>query len=139
MKKTMIAIAMMTLILTGSVLAQHAKSSGSISNRRQTNLGDTATHEIGHNRRQVNGIGNPFGMGGTVTAGVKNRQGYNLGDTATHEIGYKETRRQNQISFPKMDGNNKESGIVSKQINRTRSLNLLPYMEQSNIYRCKPR
>lgn len=127
MKKPAIAIAMMTLILTGTTWAQRQKNFGStamgsgsgvgVHNRRPTrrslyanNIGqgvhaeaqdgsgtDNANRQRG---RRPNAIGNPFGLGGTVTAGVKNRQSANLGDTATHEVGHKGTRRNPQFRPP---------------------------------------
>jgi hypothetical protein len=39
-------------------------------------------------RRAPRQVGNPVGLGGTVTAGVKNRKPMNLGDTGTHEVGH---------------------------------------------------
>jgi hypothetical protein len=66
MKKTAIAIATMSLLLTLIVTA-------SGQDRR---------------RRAPQQVGNPFGLGGTVTPGVKNRKPMNLGDTGTHEVGH---------------------------------------------------
>lgn len=94
MKKTAIAIATMTLVLVGTTLAQPRQ-------------------------RPTRQIGNPIGLGGTVTAGIKqtpnqdqrtnrkiptsqgdqpelqiaNSPQQNLGDTGTHEVGHKGNRR----------------------------------------------
>jgi hypothetical protein len=87
MKNTAIAIAMMTLVLIGTAWGQER-------------------------RRAPRQIGNPIGLGGTVTAGVKNRKPMNLGDTGTHEVGHKGQRR---------------------------TQNLLPYIEQDNVYKTKQR
>ncbi|MBL8205767.1 MAG: hypothetical protein JNM09_16150 [Blastocatellia bacterium] len=85
MKKTVIATMMMTLVLIGTIWAQPK-------------------------RKTPPQVGNPFGLGGTVTAGVKNRQPAtfrkridkatpvaNLGDTGTHEVGHKGNRRNGQF------------------------------------------
>lgn len=95
MKKTTTAIAMLslTLIFAGSAFGQNNK------------------------RRAPQQIGNPFGLGGTVTAGVKNRQPVNarkridkatpltnLGDTGTHEVGHVKGRRQQSQYNPKEVG-----------------------------------
>jgi hypothetical protein len=89
MKKTTIAIATLSLILT---------------------LAATAFGQP--RRRAPQQVGNPVGLGGTVTAGVKNRKPMNLGDTGTHEVGHKGQRR---------------------------TQNLLPYIEQDNVYKTKQR
>lgn len=65
MKKTAIAIAMMTLVLIGTTLAQPQRrvaqstalgggSGVGIKNRRTANLGDTGTHEVGHKGKRRN-------------------------------------------------------------------------------------
>ena len=106
MKKTAIATMIMTLVVIGTTWAQP-------------------------NRRASSQVGNPFGLGGTVTAGVKNRQpatfrkridksspAFNGGDTATHEVGHKQAnsganQRMNpgtrQPSYLKIEGIDGES------------------------------
>lgn len=71
MKKTTITIATLSLILT---------------------LAATAFGQP--RRRAPQQVGNPFGLGGTVTAGVKNRKPMNLGDTGTHEVGHVKGNRR---------------------------------------------
>lgn len=110
MKKTAIATMIMTLVLIGTTLAQPK-------------------------RRTPPQVGNPFGLGGTVTAGVKNRQPAtfrkridkgapvaNLGDTGTHEVGHKGKRRNGQFRpNPSGDGTTqhfRKSG-TSAQNNRS--------------------
>ncbi|MFN7931445.1 MAG: hypothetical protein U0Y68_26655 [Blastocatellia bacterium] len=152
MKKTVLAIAMMTLILTGTTWAQRQKNFGStamgggsgvgVRNRRPAprslyanNIGQGVHAEPqdgsgtdNANRRRPNAIGNPFGLGGTVTAGVKNRQSANLGDTATHEVGHKGKSRRGAIGEGASDVNARHAQPRKPQ-------NLLPYMEQSNVRR----
>jgi len=98
MKKTAIATMIMTLVLIGTTWAQPK-------------------------RKTPPQVGNPFGLGGTVTAGVKNRQPRNLGDTATHEVGHKGKRRNGQFRpNPTGDGTTQQfrkSG-TSEQNNRSR-------------------
>jgi hypothetical protein len=76
MKKTTIAIAILTFSLLSTAMAQEK-------------------------RKAPRQVGNPFGLGGTVTAGVKNRKPTNLGDTGTHEVGHKGTRRRSAQYNPK--------------------------------------
>ncbi|HEX4951621.1 MAG TPA: hypothetical protein VFZ34_33495, partial [Blastocatellia bacterium] len=120
MKKTATTIALMTLVLIGTTLAQPPRRvAGStavgrgtgvgVKNRQPMNLhkridkatpltqaedGSGTDNANWQRGRRPNAVGNPFGLGGTVTAGAKNQQGYNLGDTATHEVGHKGKRRR---------------------------------------------
>ncbi len=102
MKKTTIAIATMSLLLTLVVTAS------------------------GQDRRRApQQVGNPIGLGGTVTAGVKNRKPMNLGDTGTHEVGHKGNRRPTPKGYSFGASNptviNNESTGKSSQNNRTRA------------------
>lgn len=103
MKKTAIAIATMSLLLTLVVTA-------SGQDRR---------------RRAPQQVGNPIGLGGTVTAGVKNRKPMNLGDTGTHEVGHKGNRRPTPKGYSFGASNptvvNNQSTGKNSQNNRTRA------------------
>lgn len=78
MKKTAIAFAMMTLILIGTTVAQPARriagstamgggSGVGVKNRQSANLGDTATHEVGHKGKRRNGQSHPNPTGDGTT------------------------------------------------------------------------
>ncbi len=125
MKKTATTIAIMTLILISTAYGQER-------------------------RRPTRQIGNPFGLGGTVSAGINqtpnqvqrakrksptstgdqpemqitNSQKQSLGDTATHEVGHKGKRRNGQVRpNPTGDGTTqhfRKSG-TSGQNNRSRT------------------
>lgn len=132
MKKTAIAMMTMMLILIGTTWAQPQK-------------------------RPTKQIGNPIGLGGTVTSGVKKQQpatfrkridksspllrtGESSGDTGTHEVSHKTKRRptksQPSIKFDGIDGESNYAQM--KNANAPgKNQNLLPYVEQDNVKRQK--
>jgi hypothetical protein len=123
MKNT--AIAMMTLVLIGTAWGQER-------------------------RRAPRQIGNPIGLGGTVTAGVKNRKPMNLGDTATHEVVAKGKHKTMNLGDtgtheighkgkrqPMNLGDTATHEVVAQGKRRTQ--NLMPYVKQDNVHKTTPR
>lgn len=117
MKKTAFTLMTLVLIFTGTVLGQEKRRP------KPTNLGDTATHEVGHkgNRRKApkQFRPNPSGDGTTQHFFRPNP----TGDGTTEQI------RKAPNSNAKQKNPN--------QPGKTR--NLLPYIEQDNVYKAKPR
>jgi hypothetical protein len=108
MKKTTITIATLSLILTliATAVGQDRRRAPQPKGMNKADLTEQLSIQSNRQRgRRPNAVGNPFGLGGTVTAGVKNRQAANLGDTATHEVGHKGNRRNVQAHpIPSGDG-----------------------------------
>lgn len=160
MKKTAIAIAMMTLIMIGTTLAQPSRrvagstamgggSGVGVKNRKPVNLGDTGTHEVGHKgkRRNAQFRPNPAGDGSTEhfrTSGMSgqgNRSRTQQLNT-TNQPKYMKlgdikgevinSQQPNAAKYDGIDGGSNDAR-TKKPNGRRKTQNLLPYMEQSNL------
>ena len=134
MKKTTTTIAALSLILTliATAVGQDRRRVPGPKGMNKSDLTEQLTIRSNRQRnRRPASIGNPFGLGGTVSAGitqpsnqgqrgkrksptstgdqpelqVTNSRQQNLGDTATHEVGHKGKRRNVQAHpIPAGDG-----------------------------------
>ena len=144
----------------GNPLGLGGTVTAGVKNRRAANLGDTATHEVSQKRRNAQFRPNPAGDGTTEHF----RKGANPQTSQYNpkEIGIDKAQNQNQpggngfvspstdphgvikgrkATAAKYDGIDGESNDArTKNPNQRRQTqNLLPYIEQDNIYKAKPR